>query len=163
LEAVDFTAVDVVTISYGTNDWSSQVTPDQYEAALTDGITRLGTAYPNLLFVICTPIIRFKHSDDSGDDDAEDSGGESEGTGAIISSDTIESSSGYKLPQYAEKVEAVCHAMHCPVCENYWSLGINLQNYTTFMGGMAEADLVHPNAKGRRLIANHLADALIRL
>lgn len=162
LEAIDFGEIDVVTVSYGTNDWSSQVTPTQFSDALTDGISRLLAAYPNLVCIVCTPIIRFKHSDDTGDDDAEESGGSSSGTGDIVSSDTIENSSGYKLTQLVEAAETAAKALHCPVCENYWTLGINLQNYTTFMGGMAAADMVHPNKLGRKLIANHLADILVK-
>lgn len=165
LASIDFSNVDIVTISYGTNDWTSNVSPEDYETALIDGITRLNQAYPNLLFVICTPIIRFKHSDNTETGDAEDTGGESSGTGAVISTDDPgwTNSNGDTLPQYAQKVENVGKTMHIPVCENYWTLGINTLNYAAFMGGMSAADMVHPNAKGRRMIANHLIDTLVRL
>ena len=164
LESIDFDTVDVVTVAYGTNDFSSQVTPAQFEASLKNSIQRLLKRFPNLLVVICTPIIRFIRQGGDPDADAETSGGDSGGSGEVISSDDYESSQAHAhLYDFAEKCEKVGKELHCPVCENYWSLGINTLNYSTFMGGLAANDLVHPNAKGRRLIANHLTEALNRL
>lgn len=160
--ATDFDDVDIVTVSYGTNDWSGNATPAAYKTALEAGITALATAYPHLRFLLCTPIIRFQHVG-SAPIDAETE--EDEGTGEIISSDDdrMVNGGGNKLTAYVDAVEEVGRKMHIPVCENYWSLGINLLNYEVYLHGQSDTDLTHPCRAGRELIAGHLVDAIKRM
>lgn len=160
--ATDFDDVDIVTISYGTNDWSGNATPAAYKTALEAGITALATAYPHLRFLLCTPIIRFQHVG-SAPIDAETE--EDEGTGEVISSDDdrMTNGGGNKLTAYVDAVEEIGRKLHIPVCENYWSLGINLLNYEVYLHGQSETDLTHPCRAGRELIAGHLVDAIKRM
>lgn len=161
LEAIDFSTIDIVTISYGTNDWSYGITVSTFKTGLLDGIDTLAGAYPNLRFLLCTPIIRFMASDGDPSEEAEDEDDVDTSSETIVDSDNalMENTHGLKISDFAEGVEEVGKARHMPVCENYWSLGVNLANRETFFGN----SMVHPNVYGRRLIAHHVADELNKM
>ena len=139
LSAIDFSTVDMITVSYGTNDWSYGTSITKYKANLVDGITRMLTAYPNLRVILCTPIIRFKSE-----------------SGVIYDSDSDQMKNGKnkKVPDYATAVTELCRQYHLICCDNYWTLGINTYNRAKFFGS---SEMVHPNATGRKVIADQLA------
>lgn len=157
LKTLDFSKIDIITISYGTNDWSYNTNQAVYKANLIDGITRMQTAFPNLLVMVCTPIIRFKGSSDNSEAEEQD---QDTGINYTSDDDEMDKSVSHKIPGFAEKCEEIAHEYHLGFCENYWHLGVNLANRATFFG---ENGTVHPNRKGRRLIAGRLAAELNKM
>lgn len=149
LASIDFSTVDIVTIAYGTNDFTAadQLTSDDIldkntvQGALRYAIQTIGAAYPNIRFLVCTPMWRCVFTDGQFDYD----------------SDTWENYWGYKLPDYVEAIKTVANEYHIPVCDYYNEMGLNRYNWPVFF---TTSDGVHPIDKGRKLMAKKLADKL---
>lgn len=146
LKAVDWSAVDYITIFYGTNDFTGGVaigeddgslSTSQYKGALRHSIETILTAYPRIRIVLLTPIYRFWTED-----------------GTVTDSDSREIS-GLKLTDYVESVIAIGDEYKLPVFNLYNSLGINKINRNVFL-----ADGVHPSEYGRERIGESIAARL---
>lgn len=155
LKGIDFTDIDIVTISYGTNDYTANVyiTGDEETAptkqnycfndALRYSVEKLLTAFPHLKIFIISPMWRWfiengKFSYDSDDEQ---------------SVNTI----GYKLTDYVAACESVSKELHLPCLDTYFDLGINRYNYLRYFNA---TDGTHHNANGRELIAGYIASKL---
>jgi lysophospholipase L1-like esterase len=143
LKEVEWSAVDYITIFYGTNDFTGGVpigedagslSTSQYKGALRHSIETILTAYPKIRIVLITPIYRFWTEN-----------------GAVTDSDSYEIS-GLKLTDYVEAVLAVADEYKLPVFNLYNSLGINKINRTVFL-----ADGVHPSEAGLERIADSIS------
>ncbi len=151
LKSIDFNKVDIVTIAYGTNDFTGNCpvenTEDYYDTeafagALRYSIETLLTAYPHLEIVVCSQTYRFWM--DGEYNFTEDS-------------DTYTNYYGNTLLEYVEKTEAVANEYQLPYIDCYYSLGINKTNYASYF---PEKDGTHHSGEGRKLIAKHIADCL---
>lgn len=148
LKAVDWSAVDYITILYGTNDFTGgvpigddgSVATSQYKGALRHSIETILTAYPSIRIVLLTPIYRFWKEN-----------------GTVTDSDSYEIS-GLKLVDYVEAVTDIADEYKLPVFNLYNSLGINKINRTTFL-----ADGVHPIEAGLERIGESIASRLIAI
>lgn len=149
LKAVDWFAVNFITILYGTNDFTGGVPigeePDslstsQYKGALRHSIETILTAYPQIRIVLITPIYRFWTEN-----------------GAVTDSDSKEIS-GLKLTDYVEAVIAIADEYKLPVFNLYNSLGINKINRAAFL-----ADGVHPSEAGLERIADSISARMIAI
>ena len=148
LKTIDFSKVDIVTISYGTNDYSSDIIlldneTDKYDTttyggALRHSIEKLLTAFPNLKIFLCTPTYRFFMDKNLGYTEA---------------SDTKLNAKGDKLTDFVSKVKEIGSLYKIPVIDNYYELGINKFNRTQYF---PVGDGVHHNLVGADLIARHM-------
>ena len=145
LKSIDFTQVNIITISYGTNDFgfgvevsNDGVSADKttFEGALRYSIARILDAYPNLRIVVCTPMWRCWFSD-----------------GAIIGTSDTEVVKGNKLTDFVQKVKDIANEYHLGVCDFYNEMGVNKHNWSLFFTSI---DGTHPIAKGRELMAKFL-------
>jgi lysophospholipase L1-like esterase len=146
LKEVDWSAVDYITIFYGTNDFTGGVpigetenslSTSQFKGALRHSIETILTAYPKIRIVLLTPIYRFwKESD------------------VVTDSDAYEVS-GLKLTDYVEAVIDIANEYKLPVFNLYNSLGINKLNRTVFL-----SDGVHPSGDGLDRIGESIAARL---
>ena len=146
LKSVDWSAVDFITISYGTNDFTGGVSigeddgslsTSQFKGALRHSIETILTAYPGIRIVLITPIYRFWKEGD-----------------VVTDSDAYEVSD-LKLTDYVDAVISVADEYKLPVFNLYNSLGINKINRTVFL-----ADGVHPSEAGIDRIGESLAARL---
>lgn len=139
IKAMDYTTVDIITVAYGTNDWYLNCSLSRFENGIKNGIKEIQQVYPNIRFIILTPIIRFTTIDSE-----------------IVSSyDTrMVNESSLMLGAYADKVLETAPAIDCMVIDNYHNTGITLENQHIFL-----ADKVHPTILGRTIIANRVAEA----
>ena len=148
----DFNKVDIVTISYGTNDWqggnlldydSNKFDTECIAGALRYSIEKLLTKYPHLKIFICSPIYRcWNNADGSLNND----------------SDSLSSSvNGVLLTDVVEKQKCVAREYNLSFIDNYHEIGINAINRLQYF---SVDDGVHPNLKGRHLIAEHIAKCL---
>ena len=150
LKAIDFSEVDVVTISYGTNDFAGGLRiggSDNYSTdyALKYSIEKILTAYPNLRIFVCVPMYRV-WLDESYEFD------EDSNTKEVTS--WVGGGSTYKLTDFVQAERDVCKETQIPVLDLYYDLGINKWNWGTYF---PSTDGTHPNETGRKLIAEYIA------
>ena len=142
LKSIDFSEVDIVTISYGTNDYTAGDLLDNannlkdidtFAGALRYSIETLLTAYPNLKIVIGTPLFRLWLND-----------------GVIeATSDTRTYAGNYTLIDMTNKVKEIGQTYHCQVIDAYNDFGVNEFNWERIFDS---TDTTHPNATGRALL-----------
>ena len=154
LKSIDFTDVDIITIAYGTNDFTGNIVIDDeanlyntdcFAGALRYSIETLLNTYPHLKIFICSQIYRFWI--DTSNDNA-----------FIDDSDTHTRNDGKMLTDFVEKTKEVAVEYHLPYIDNYYSLGMNKFNRSIYF---SKTDGTHPLLTGRRLIAEHIAINLV--
>ena len=150
IKSTDFSTVDIVTISYCTNDFTGGNKIDNEEnpldtttlgGALRYSIEKLLTAYPNLKIFILSATYRFWKDDN--DEFTEDS-------------NTYLNKHGKTLIEYNAKLAEVASEYNLPFVDNY-NIGIGKFNRYQYF---PVTDGTHHNETGRRLIASHLAKEL---
>lgn len=151
IKSIDFSELDILTIAYGTNDFTGSNPIDNAEnpldtstvcGALRYSIEKLLAAYPQLHIFVLLPTWRFVM--DSDGNFTEDSS-------------TMTNSLGKTLPDYVQAIAETAKAYNLPVVDNYYELGINRFNRAQYFSGK---DGVHQNEAGRARIAEHLAHEL---
>lgn len=150
IKSTDFSTVDIVTISYCTNDFTGGNKIDNEEnpldtttlgGALRYSIEKLLTAYPNLRIFILSATYRFWKDDNN--EFTEDSS-------------TYLNKHSKTLPEYNAKLAEVASEYNLPFIDNY-NIGIGKFNRYQYF---PVTDGTHHNETGRRLIASHLAKEL---
>ena len=150
LKTLDFNNVDIITIAYGTNDFTGGKPLDSetnvldtttFGGALRYSIETLLTAFPHLKIFVCAPTWRFWLTDGAYDYD----------------SDTYTNSMNNKLTDFVEKTKEICKEYHIPCIDNYYELGFNKFNRSRYFSA---TDGTHPIKEGRRLMAEHIAKHL---
>ncbi len=152
LKSIDFSKVDIITIAYGTNDFTGEVPlvgKDKYDTKSFDGAMRyslekLMSAFPHIKIAVCSQLYRFWWNEDGtikGD------------------SDTIDSD-GRFLKIFLEKTKEIADEYNLPYIDNYNNCGINAATRPYCFGGR---DGSHPVEYGRRLVAANLARELTDL
>lgn len=150
LKAVDWSKVDIITIAYGTNDFTNPKAidstdntkdTDTFGGALRYSIEKILGAYPNIQIFICGQTYRFWI--DSSLNFVEDSDTK------IIN--------GTTLPQFVEKTKEIAKEYHLKFIDNYFDLGINKYNR---MKWFPLDDGTHHNVDGGHLIARHIVNEM---
>ena len=153
LQSIDFSRVDIITISYGTNDFASNnllEDPDElkstatFAGALRHSIEQLSSAAPAAKIVLCTPIYRYWMDDE----------------GVFLYDAESLIINEQNLVAFAEKTKEVAKEYDLPVIDNYYGPGICKENREKYFNGK---DGTHPNNTARILIADHMAKELHRL
>ena len=142
LKNIDFSTVDIVTIAYGTNDYTAGDLLDNennlkdidtFAGALRYSIETLLTAYPNLKIVIGTPLFRLWLNDGVVEE----------------TSDTKKYAGNYTLIDMTDKVKNIGKEYHCQVIDAYNDFGVNQYNWQRIFDS---TDTTHPNQTGRALL-----------
>ena len=135
LEALDFSTVDYIVISYGTNDWAGSATIDNADnpldkttvlGGLRYGLDKLLTEYPLLKVFVLTPIYRYIISEGVEDSD-------------------VSEVNGLTLREFSDKIIEGAKSLHAPCKDMYGDCNINKYNYDLLTPGG-----VHPNDAGYR-------------
>ena len=150
LESIDFSKVDIVTLAYGTNDYSGDAALEisnlyssgTYGGAIRYVLETLWTAYPNLEIVLCTPTYRFWMDSEHA---------------FVDDSDTRRNGQNLLLTDYVAKMQTLANDYHVTCIDNYYKLGINKFNRSNWF---PENDGTHHNYAGACLIAEHIANEL---
>lgn len=150
MKSFDFSTVDVLTIAFGQNDFSSgtEITSqtgnkydrDAYETALRYSIETLLNAYPNMRIVVVSPMwcMYFQNGVYAEDSDTK-----------LIN--------GQNLHDFVDACETIANEYHVPVVNAYDQLGINKFNYSQCY---TNGDGIHPNENGRKHLAKLLAGTI---
>lgn len=149
LKGLDFANVDIITIAYGTNDFTSSVGMEnadnakdttKFAGALRYSVETLLNAYPHLKIFVCSQTYRFWM--DESNVFTEDSDTKVLG--------------GVKLTDFVTKTEEVAKEYHLPYINNY-DIGMDKYNRSYYFGA---TDGTHPLTTGCHLIAQHIAKEL---
>lgn len=152
---IDWNEVDLITISYGTNDYRSPGAvldnPDDLWdtstvcGALRYSIKQIQSRYPHIKILVTTPIYRRLID-------------EKDGT-VIGDSDTTDWGSG-TLIDYAEAMKDVCRDLKIPCLDLYNECQFNAYTSAYFF---QENDGTHPNEKGREYMAVLIAKKILMM
>ncbi|HCE3561027.1 TPA: hypothetical protein NG644_001415 [Vibrio parahaemolyticus] len=142
----DWPNIDVVTIFYGTNDFSgdvplgepSDITGATFYGAINKTISSLLGAYPHLKLLFVTPIWRSRIAPGDG-----------------LDSDNNPNGIGLYLIDYVNALKERCQHWKVPCKDMYNSTPIN-----ALTGDFYLSDGVHPTAKGYELIGRKIAAAV---
>ncbi len=161
LKDIDWSKIDVITIQYGTNDFTNNgmITGNESEKqrgyfasanpekglyspcehyylddAVKYTLNTIRKSHPHIRIVVLTPTPRYDFVDEPLNDN------------------------GYALSDYAEHIEKVCDEWGVPCLDAYNEAGINDETYRQYFDG---EDLVHLNGEGRKLLAKYIADNLL--
>lgn len=153
LKAIDFSEVDIITISYGTNDFAGGLGLGGDSKYFTDwaldySIKTILSEYPNVRIFVCLPIYRVWLTEQYAFDEDSNTKEVTTWTGGDVK---------HKLTDFVEAERTVCKANQIPVIDNYFDLGMNKWNWGIYF---PSTDGTHPNTTGRELIAEHIAHAI---
>lgn len=153
IKSIDFASLDILTIAYGTNDFTSGIAIDNAEntldattvcGALRYSVETLLAAYPHLRIFVLLPTYRFWVDADNDNAFIEDTS-------------TYTNSLGKTLAEYNEAIAETAKTYNLPVIDNYTELGINKVNRYQYFGA---ADGAHHIEAGRKLLAKRIAAKL---
>ena len=157
LKSLDFNKVDIVTISFGTNDFTSSknnpkaVGENKYnthalEGALRYSIEKFHKAYPHLEIYVSTPIYRTWFNSDK--------------TAITGDSTSYKNKFGYTLSQYCEMIEnVVAEYDYVTLIDAYRGTGFNASNRAEYYVD-PNKDLTHLGEKGRKVLAEYMAEIM---
>ena len=150
MKNTNFSKVDIVTIAYGINDFTSNINIENAEnaydqstlcGALRYSIETLLTAYPNLRIFVCSLTYRYFKNDANE---------------FVDDSNTHTNNNGNTILEFNAKLKEVAEEYNLPFIDNY-NIGISKFNRTQYFSA---TDGTHHQIEGRKLIAERLAGAL---
>ncbi|MDP4133551.1 MAG: SGNH/GDSL hydrolase family protein [Bacillota bacterium] len=154
LKAVDFSKIDILTIAYGTNDFTGNMSLDNtgnttdityYKGALRYGINKLLTSYPQLKIVLVTPYFRFWY--DSA-------------TQIYTYPDTKTNTIPLLLGDYVSAMKSLATEYNLPYIDGFADMGINRLNCTYYI---PQSDGTHHNVYGKQLLGGRIGGKLAAL
>lgn len=134
----DFSTVDYMICNYGTNDYTAGVPSTDYIEAVKNIVDNILTAYPNIVFIKCTPSQRFVETDD----------------GYVSGSDVVYASGGETLKAYVDADMTLKEEYYLDVIDML-HMNINVYNKDTMF---TAPDYTHFNANGNSYYAKRLAN-----
>lgn len=151
LKGIDFSTINILTIAYGTNDYTggnaiddaaNSYNTDTFAGALRYSLEKIMTKYPNIKVLLCTPTYRLWFNSDGSVDSDSDSR-DYAGTGTLTG--------------YVDKTKDIAKEYKIPHSDNYYELGINRFNALNFF---TVQDGTHHNAIGRKVLGEKIGSVL---
>lgn len=152
LKSIDFDKVDIITIAYGTNDFTAKLpleNPDDpydvksFAGALRYSIETLKKAFPHVKMIICSQLYRFWRDAD----------------GNFLEDSDERALDNQKLTDFVAKTKEVAENYGLYFIDNYNGSGINKQNIDVCF---SKTDGTHPMPAGRKLVAVNMAKELVK-
>lgn len=150
LKSIDFNDVDIITIAFGTNDFTGNIALDnesdpddttKFCGALRYSLDRIMAAFPHIKIFVCGQTYRFWMDLSNV---------------FIDDSDTHENGNGDKLTDFVAATKSVSDEYHVPFIDTY-NIGINKINRSYYFPAN---DGTHQNYLGAELIAEHIKHEL---
>ena len=149
LKSIDFNQVDIITIAYGTNDFTAnnrkiykddKYDLETYAGALRRSIETITEAYPHISIFVCTPTYRFWSDKTNGYE-------------FLYDSDTHVNLRHNTLLDYVQAAKDISAEYNLTCIDNYYDLGINKDTRHLYF---SLRDGTHPLPAGRLLIAKNI-------
>ena len=149
LKGIDFSDVDIITIAYGTNDFTAGRKlegADRYDVtsfagALRYSVEKISKAYPHISIVLCSQTYRFWREN-----------------GVAVSDSNTRVIKENKLTDYVRKTEEVAKEYGLFYIDNYNGKVINEGNRDICF---SDTDGTHPIVPGLKLIAENVSRELV--
>ncbi len=149
LKSIDFSKVDIITIAYGTNDFTGEQELEgnnkydvkSFGGAMRYSLEKLMAAFPHIKIAVCSQLYRFWFNDD----------------GSILGDSDTYAYEGRFLKIFRDKTKEIADEYSLYYIDNYNNTGINAETRSICFGGR---DGAHPVEHGRRLIAENMAREL---
>lgn len=160
LESIDFSTVDIITIAYGTNDFSeftlldnaeNLYDTDTFAGALRYSIETILTAFPKIKVFVLTPIWRFWLN--SENEFLYDSNSY-ERTKIV---DGQPYTDHIKLTDFVEKAIETANEYQLDYIDDFYNTGMNKFNRSVYF---PSNDGTHPNLVGLQMLGRHIAHHL---
>lgn len=154
LKNMDWSTVDIITLSYGTNDWGTRVilddetnpmSTDTFGGAYRTAIETLWNTYPHIKIMANGVIWR---------------GTTIEGGEVTENTDDSKCGRAYYLKEFEDKAKEICEKYHVLFTPIYDYVGLNKWTWKQYF---PSNDATHPNEKGRNIIAKRYAANMIQL
>ena len=129
LKSVDMSKIDIVVLSYGTNDFSNNKTISAIKTAYETAISAILTAYPKIRILVCTPAWRMFSGTDG---------------------DTYENSNNETTGEMAEGLVEMAKSNHVAVLNMFTDLPWRALTKAYYL----DSDEVHPNTEGNKVYAH---------
>lgn len=150
LKSIDFSKVDIITIAYGTNDFTGENALDDsenptntktYGGALRYSVETILSVFPHIRIFVLSPTYRFWLANGTFD----------------VDSNTKTNGRNNTLIDFVEMAKKIANEYCVSFIDNYYELGFNKFNRTIYF---PTTDGTHPNETGRKLIADHIVAKL---
>lgn len=139
LEAYDFSDCDYIVAEWGTNDWTGGASINDYKNALRNIVQTILTAYPQIVFILATPFMRFF-----------------EDNGNFYNSSVYDyRNDGVYLSDFVDATAVLSEQPYNLQIVDCYNIGINDYTRTAFF---SNNDWTHHDARGRRRIARYLSN-----
>lgn len=130
LKTVDMTKIDILILSYGTNDFSNNKTAAAIKSAYETVISAILTEYPRIRILICTPAWRMFNGTDDGD--------------------TYKNSNNETIRDIGDAIVEMAKSNHVAVQNMFEELPWRALTKAYYL----DSDEVHPNTEGNKVYAH---------
>ncbi|MBR3815138.1 MAG: SGNH/GDSL hydrolase family protein [Clostridia bacterium] len=139
LKNLDFNELDVITLAYGTNDWTAGENSEYMISHLKESIDKIQRNWPLIRILVITPIWRYFGSGSSNGDNYKGYG------------------EGFTLREWAQKIEQAAKEKHISVLNAYENMPLSINNAATYFDKNSSTDdgldHTHLNEKGNQMYA----------
>lgn len=140
LSTLDIQSIDIITLAYGTNDWTSNVHLADVLSAYEDIINTIESEFPHIRILIITPIWRY-FGNNAGD-----------------STNYKGYADGYTLAYWAEQIEKFAKEFRTSCLNAYETLSISKNNAAYYFDKNSSTgdglDHTHLNTNGNKMYAH---------
>ncbi len=146
LKDINFSEIDVITLAYGSVDWSNGETAEYVITAVKESIDKIQLNFPEMRILVITPIWRYFTMGSSSGDDCTKYG------------------EGFTLREWAKKIEEAAKEKHISVFNAYENMPLSYNNASTYFDKNSSStdglDHTHLNEKGNQLYAQLICGKL---
>ena len=146
LKELDFSELDIVTLAYGTNDWTNEEELEYMLEHFRQSIDKIQLNWPLLRILVITPIWRYFGSGNKNGDNQTGYG------------------EGYTLREWAKKIEEAAKEKHISVLNAYENMPLSINNASTYFDTNSSTadglDHTHLNEKGNQVYAQIICGKL---
>ena len=142
LEELDFAQLDIITLAYGSNDWSNGENAEYVLSSLKESIDKIQSNWSNIRVLVITPIWKYIGTGESNGDNYKGYG------------------EGFTLREWAKKIEEAAKEKHISVLNAYENMPLSLNTASTYFDEGSSANL---NEKGNQMYAQIICGKLCSL
>lgn len=146
LKTINFSEIDVITLAYGSIDWSDGKKADYVISELKASIDKIQLNFPEMRILVVTPVWRYFTMGSSSGDDYTGYG------------------EGFTLREWAKKIEDASKEKHISVLNAYENMPLSYNSASTYFDkSSSTADGLHHtnlNAKGNQIYAQLICGKL---